>query len=116
MKYENVTISSSDSLSTASGAINDNQLFCGFETDASWTAAAVSFAELSADGVTFIPVNFKDLAGEYVTETIQPSTFTPIDIQTFLSCRKLKVRSGTSGTPVAQTNETTIELQIIEFN
>jgi len=111
-KYVSVTIGSSDSLSTASATIANNEVFAGFETDANWSANIVSFAKLAADRVTWIPVNAKDGTGEYQTSTVQPSTFTPIDIATFLACQELKVRSGISTTDVAQSSDTVINLQV----
>lgn len=111
-KYYSVTISSSDSLSGASETIPNNEYFCGFETDDEWTAAIVSFAKLSADGVTWVPVNAVDGTGEYQTGTVQPSTYTPIDFPTFLALQELKVRSGISTTDVAQTSDTIIKLQV----
>jgi len=112
-KRVSVTISSSDSLSSASETIANNEYFCGFETDSNWGAAIVSFAKLASDSVTWEPVNAKDGTGEYQTGTIQPSTYTPIDIGTFIACKELKVRSGISTTDVLQTSDTTIKLEVI---
>jgi hypothetical protein len=113
MKYETVIIGSSDSLSTATGTIPNNEFFCGFTPNENWTAAIVSFAKLDTDNATWIPVNTKDGTGEYVTGTIQPRVFTPIDFQTFMGIQELKVRSGTSSSPVAQTSDTSITIQTL---
>jgi hypothetical protein len=112
-KRVSVTTSSSDSLSGASETIANNEYFCAVETDQNFTASIISFAKLASDGVTWEPVNTKDGTGEYQTGTIQPSTYTPIDIQTFMACKELKVRSGISTTDVLQTSDTTYKLEVI---
>ncbi|MDE2103763.1 MAG: hypothetical protein KGL39_41380 [Patescibacteria group bacterium] len=74
-----------------------------------WTAANLTF-QVSADGTTYADL-YSATGSEYVVDV--PSggdcaiTVPPLDFEGF---RRMKVRSGTSGTPVNQTGAKTLTL------
>jgi hypothetical protein len=78
---------------------------------ASWTTANLSF-QVSYDGVTYN--NLHDLAGVEVTAAAAASR--SISLHTlfalFQDVRWLKIRSGTSGTPVNQGGDRTLQLAV----
>jgi hypothetical protein len=73
----------------------------GVQFPAAWTAAGVAF-EVSADGTTFQPLY--NSAGEvaYSTSAAAASRSLSVNGEDFLGWRYVKVRSGTSGSPVNQ--------------
>jgi len=66
---------------------------------ASWTTANLTFSS-SVDGVTYN--DKKDSVGNEYTVTAAASQFITLNPQDFLHDRYIKIRSGTSGTPVNQ--------------
>ena len=91
------TISSGGSLS---GAVDLGTLTAAcIVMSAAWTAADLTF-EVSADGSTY--VDLYDSIGNEYTVTAAASEALLLDIKDFTPFRYVKVRSGTSGTPVNQ--------------
>lgn len=77
-----------------------------------WTAADLTF-QSSLDGSTF--ADLYDDEGNEVTVVADASQFiVPLAPAKFLGARYLKVRSGTSGTPVNQGGARTIQLVMID--
>lgn len=75
---------------------------------AAWTAANLSF-QVSADGVTYNELMQPNGAAALVV-TAAASVDVPVNRVDWSSIRYLKVRSGTSGTPVNQGAQRTINL------
>jgi len=92
------TISNGTSLSSAID-FGASTLF-GIQIPSSWTTANLTF-QASADGVTY--GNLYDSTGTEVTVTAAASEFIVFASPApWLGIRYLKIRSGTSGTPVNQ--------------
>jgi hypothetical protein len=93
-----VTILSGASLSDiiAAGA----RVPIGIVMPAAWTAAALTF-QVSADGGTTWN-NLYDSDGTEVTVIAAAAHYIALDANTFVGINHLKVRSGTSGSPVTQ--------------
>ena len=72
-----------------------------------WTAADLTF-QISADNATF--ADFYDNAGVEITVPAAASRAIMLDSDTWRAVRFLKVRSGTSATPVNQSSSRTITL------
>ena len=72
---------------------------CGYFIPASWTAADVTFA-VSVDGTNFS--DLYDLFGNEVVHTVAANRFVALLPSEMASIRYLKIRSGTTGTPVNQ--------------
>lgn len=104
--YVTATIPSGQSLS---GKVDLGQpTLLGLLLPAAWDAAKVSFA-VSPDDVTYGPLF--TVAGEYASAAAQAAgDFLAVDPSAFYGARFLKVRSGTSGTPVTQTADRTLTL------
>lgn len=109
LNYETVTIANGQSLS---GALNiDQRNLFALIMPSTWTAAGLTF-QGSFDGTNYF--DLYDEAGTEINFIVSASRYvlisTPIK---FLGLKKLKVRSGTSGTPVAQGGARTIALIVI---
>lgn len=77
----------------------------GIITDSGWNATGIQ-VEGSWDGVNFFPVfDGGTLMG--VTSAVA-STFYVLDVHRTVSVRYVRLRSGTSAVPVAQTGATTL--------
>lgn len=93
-----------------SNAIAVNGIITRIEIPAAWTAAALTF-QVSSDGVTFM-----DLYDDSGTEVIIASASIPtgavrairLTLADWTNLLWLKLRSGTTGTPVNQGAERTI--------
>ena len=75
----------------------------------SWTSANITF-QASPDGVNF--GNLFSYLGAEVTFVAVPGQFLAVDPTLWRGARAIKVRSGTSGTPVAQTSQVTLQLVV----
>lgn len=95
--YGTVTIASAASLS-GSLSLNGKGLV-RIIMPAAWTAATLTFQE-SVDNSTFGD-KFDDLGDEYEIDAVASRAIL-IDADDFRNVRWLKVRSGTTGTPVVQ--------------
>lgn len=79
----------------------------GIVMPAAWDAANLTF-QASHDGTSFN--NLYDALGGEKTVTAAASRFIALDPADFAGVRYLKLRSGTSGTPVNQTVNRTVTL------
>lgn len=79
----------------------------GMMMPAAWTAANLTF-QVAYDNSDF--GNMYDAAGGEVTVTADTDIYIAIDPIDFAGCQYLKVRSGTSGTPVAQAAVRTLQI------
>lgn len=75
-----------------------NAKLVGIQMPAAWTAASLTF-QGSWDGVTYADIY--DNATER-TYTVAASRFLALNVGDWVGIRYIKVRSGTSGTPVNQ--------------
>ena len=99
------TIASGGSLSGAVD-IGDN-VVVGIVIPAAWTVAVITF-DASIDGTTYGPLY--DRYGTEYTVQVAAARAIPLSIQDFVGFRYLKIRSGTSGTPVNQGAERVISI------
>lgn len=91
-----------------SGVIDLEQLnIVGFLYPTSWTAADITF-QVSPDGVTY--GDLLSDAGVEVKKPVTAGKFIGVSLPELSGARYLKVRSGTSGTPVNQAAERTISI------
>ena len=72
----------------------------GITMPAAWTAAALTFQVSTDGGVTFNEMNSS--AGSAVSFTVAASQYIAVDPTLWRGVNAVKVRSGTSGTPVNQ--------------
>lgn len=97
-------------------AVSDGTLLLGGRVvvgvfmPAAWTTAGLSFQAAPVPGGTYVPI--VDTSGSEVTYTVGVSTYVAIDPTSFLGVNHLKLRSGTSGTPVNQTADRTLTLML----
>lgn len=94
---ENISIANGASLSSAIDL--DENGIVALQMPSAWTAANLTF-QGSYDGVTFADVY--DSAGTELSVTAAASRYIVLTPATFAGLRHLKVRSGTTGTPVNQ--------------
>ena len=90
------TIANGASLSDAV-AVAAGKVVYGVIIPAAWTAAQISY-DVSADGVTY--TSLRDPAGNEHVNAVTVSTFIPFP--TVVGITHIKIRSGISGTVVAQ--------------
>lgn len=83
----------------------------GIVMPSSWTAAGLSF-QVSPDGVNFYELYYLSALAstEYVITAPAASQWIQLDPAQWRGINSLKVRSGTAGTPVAQTGGATLTL------
>lgn len=81
-------------------------VFVGLYMPATWTAAAITYS-VSFDGATFHDM-FKD--GSEYTTSAGAGQYIPIAYQDFMGVRRIRLRSGTSGAPVNQGGERSIQM------
>ena len=101
-----MTIASGASLSAAND-LGGLRLF-GIVMPAAWTTANLTF-QMSPDGGTTW-VDMYDANGNELTATASTSRFIALDLANFAAVQMVKVRSGTSGTPVNQGGDRTLSL------
>ena len=106
-EYLGVVIANGQSLSAAAQV--GGYLLCGIIMPSAWTAAALTF-QASKDGTTYN--NLYSDGGVEHTVVADASRHIKIDPQDFAGVQYVKVRSGTSGTPVAQGAARTITLVV----
>lgn len=100
-----VTITSGQSLSPAVDLLKYSLV--GIQMPATWTAASITF-QGSYDASTF--ANLYDETQEVTLTSPAASLFILLDPAKYIALRSLKIRSGTSGTPVAQGGDRIITL------
>jgi hypothetical protein len=107
-KTGTVTIAASASLS---GALDlGARTPVGIILPSGWTTASLTF-QGSVDGSTFF--DLYNAAGVEVTVTNgQASRWYALDPSDFYGVRYLKIRSGSSGTPVNQTSQVTVTVVV----
>lgn len=103
------TIASGQSLSDVIDLSGRN--LTGILLPAAWTAADLTFS-VSIDGVTY--ADLYDETGEYAL-VVGASVFSGINIAPLMGFRYLKVRSGTSASPVNQTADRDLVLTLGDF-
>jgi hypothetical protein len=92
-----------------SGAVDlGGRKLVAIDMPASWTAASLTF-QASPDGATYD--NMYDGATER-SLTVAASYYSMLNIGDWIGVRYMKVRSGTSGTPVNQGGARTITLVV----
>jgi hypothetical protein len=103
--YEAITIANGASLS---GKIRiSDSLLCGIVMSDGWDAADITF-QASRDDVTYNDVY--DDAGDEKTVTVAADRHVVLEPSGFAGMSWIKLRSGTSGTPVAQSAARTLYL------
>lgn len=103
-----LVIANGESLSTAVD-LTDSLVLVGLQMPAAWTAAGITL-QASVDGITY--GDLKDYAGNEYSLVVTADDYLYLDPAELVSIRYLKVRSGTSGTPVNQAAERTITLLV----
>ena len=103
---EEVVILSGQSLSAALNL--QGHIFTGVYMPAAWTAASLTF-QGSFDGDTYFNVFFD---GSEISTAVAASGYYGLDPVKFFGLKYLKVRSGTSGTPVNQGADRTLTLAL----
>lgn len=86
------------------------QTLVGIVMPAAWTAASLTF-QVSPDGGTTW-VELYTYAGVALALTVGTSQYIAVDPTQWKGVYSVKVRSGTSGTPVAQSAQATIGLVV----
>lgn len=106
------TISSGQSLSGAIDLESAGQgaRLARIDMPPTWTAANLSF-QASYDGTTYN--NLFDSGGTEYAVTAAASAAIIVPLADFLGIRFLKIRSGTSGTPVAQGADRALQLVLV---
>jgi len=99
------TIASGQSLSAAVN-LGGLRMF-GMIMPTAWTAAGLTF-QMSADGTNWY--NMYDANGNELTASAAASRYVAFEPANFAPVEWLKVRSGTSGTPVSQGQDSTLAL------
>lgn len=98
MQVTQATILNGASLSDV--VVLDGQTLTGIAMPAAWTAAGLSF-QVSYDGGTTYQ-EMVDSGNVAVTFTVAAAQFIAVEPLLWLGVQRLKVRSGTSGSPVNQ--------------
>lgn len=102
------------SVSILTGAAVSNSLnleslrLFGIVMPAAWTAASLTFQASFDGGTTW--VNMYESSGTEISVTASTSRYIALDPVIFASITMIKVRSGTSGTPVNQTADRALGL------
>lgn len=104
-----VVIAQSASLSSAIEMPTATLL--GYIMPAAWTAADMTY-QGSYDGTNWYDLH-ADTSGE-ITSAVTASKLVSVYPYDYMACRWLRLRSGTSGTPVVQTAARTISLIVGE--
>jgi hypothetical protein len=110
MMQTDVKIASGESLSTVVDCLYG--MPCGIVMPAAWTSAVISFAVApslpSGEPGTFVPL--RNSAGGVVSVTVAAETAVSLDPAQFAGFRWLKLRSGTSASPVNQAADRTLDV------
>ncbi len=80
---------------------------CAIQMPSAWTTADLTF-QASNDGATYVDVY--DIYGTEVVVSADKDRYIVIDPKIFANIKYIKLRSGTSGTPVTQSAERIIKL------
>ena len=101
------------SLSTAASGLSDairlgGNTLSAIQLSTAWTSAGLTFQAALTSASTFMNV-YNSTGGE-IAYTVDANRLVSFDPAPWLSIEHIKVRSGTSGSPVAQAAERTIYL------
>jgi len=99
------TIANGAALSSAVDLVNSTLV--AISMPAAWTAASITF-DVSNDGVTYGPLYYQ--GSEFTLTEASASRLITVDPLALMPWRYLKVRSGTSGTPVNQGQQAIVQL------
>lgn len=102
-----VTVASGTSLTAALDLTLLGGAPVGIQMTAAWDAANLTY-QVSADNTLF--QNYYDSAGTEITTTAAAARFIRLNPPDYAGIRYLKIRSGTSGTPVNQTADRALQL------
>lgn len=106
------TILSGASLSSVV-SLPEGMFLSGVQIPSAWTTANLTF-QVSIDGATYTDVY--DSFGSEITVTVGgASRFVNLIPQEWAGFRHFKIRSGTTGTPVNQAGDRTLNLSISNF-
>lgn len=109
--WTTATIANGQSLS---GAVDlGGRVVAGIVMPDTWTAAGLTL-QASVDGVTYADVY--DSGGDEVEIAADAAVFIALDPSLFAGMRFLKIRSGTSGTPVNQGGARILTLSLREID
>jgi hypothetical protein len=97
---------------SAAVKVDDRQSIVGFVMPASWVAAGLTFQTSVDGGVTWKEVTKSD--GTALAYTVAADKYIVAAPGDWLGVRWLKVRSGTSGTPVNQTGGAVITIVVAQ--
>jgi hypothetical protein len=104
-----VVIANGESLSALLDLDGGERQLVAIQMPAAWTAASLTFA-VSFDGTTFVPLHWD--GAEYTVTAAggaAASLGVSLEPSAFAGWRFVRVRSGTSGTPVNQGAERTLK-------
>lgn len=103
-----VTILDTESLSSALHL--RGRVVVGIYIPASWTTGNITFQACDTEDGTFVDVY--TLTAELAATSAASSRYVALDPVNFHGINFLKIRSGTSGTPVAQSGDITLQLML----
>jgi hypothetical protein len=101
-----VTIANGQAVSGSSGDLGGRRVLAVI-TDAAWDTQGMTF-QGSADGSTWF--DLYDESTEYALTGVVKQTMHKVNVDVFLPCRYLKVRSGTAAVPANQNGATVVTL------
>lgn len=107
-EYATMTIASGQSISA--GIALGEKTLVGIAMPAGWDAASLTFQVSADDGVTWRELRSTSGAVAYTTAAAGHVAFNADEQATWRGVNRLKVRSGTSGSPVNQTADRIITL------
>lgn len=100
-EINNITVAIASSASLSAGIPIGDKVAIGVMMSAAWDAAALTFQVSADNGTTFD--NVYDSSGNELTVQTAAGRYVYFDPTAFVGVNYLKIRSGTSGTPVNQT-------------
>lgn len=109
--YQQVTIANGANLSAAINIVGSG--IVRITTPSAWTAANLTF-QVSHDGTTFN--NLYDQYGSEYTVVAAASRAITLQPSDFAGFNYIKVRSGTSGTPVTQAADRSLILAVRSYS
>lgn len=104
-----VTATIAESASLSAGVLLNGAEMVGLKMPADWTTAALTF-QVSTDGVTYN--NLYDQDGSEVNVSVGAARYIALPPADYAGFIYLKVRSGTSATPVVQAAERSIGIMV----
>lgn len=110
--YTNYTVTIADGASLSGAVDLRHYTLVGVITDAAWDTNSMSFAVATSLDGTYVPLHTLTTGAEVVAPGIVASKWFAADPADFAGVRFLKVRSGTSGTPVNQAGATVVTLVV----